>query len=224
MKQGIFITGTNTDIGKTYVSGCITKLIHDQGISCGYYKAALSGAPLVHGTYIPEDAYHVLDYAGLQDKDICVSHIYEHAYSPHLSARVEQKPFQMENVRQDIKQFKQSHDFIIAEGSGGIICPLALEDDHCIMLTDVMRELNVPLLIVTNSDLGTINSTVLTINYARALSLPIAGVIMNDFNFSNPIHRDNYHAIEQLGNIRILSVVAHNKGLSNPQLCLENII
>lgn len=224
MNSGIFITGTNTDIGKTYVSGCITKLVKDQGISCGYYKAALSGTVLKKGKLIPEDAYYVKEFAGLHEHDICVSHQYEHAYSPHLSARIENQPFKMANVSNDIETFKQTHEFILAEGSGGIICPLLLEDETCIMLTDVIRELGYSLLIVTNSDLGAINATILTLFYATSKSLPVAGIIMNNFDVHNPIHLDNYIAIEQLGKTKILSVVPFNGTLSNPTNLLDTIL
>lgn len=224
MNKGIFITGTNTDIGKTYVSGCITKLLHEQGIACGYYKAALSGAPLINGTYLSEDALYVKDYAGLVDSDICVSHIYEHAYSPHLAASLEQRPFQMDTVKKDMQSFRQTHEFILAEGSGGIICPLLVEGDTCIMLSDVMKELTYPLLIVTNSGLGAINATLLTLSYAASLSLPITGVIMNNFDSNDPIHLDNYKMIEQLGKVTIVSVIPHNGTLSNPSLLLQKLL
>ena len=76
MGKALFVTGTGTDIGKTYVTGLIVKCLRDAGLSAGYYKAALSGAEVAaDGTLLPGDALHVARVAGLDPADVTVSYV-----------------------------------------------------------------------------------------------------------------------------------------------------
>lgn len=87
MSKGIFLTGTSTEIGKTFVTALIVKKLHENGLNAGYYKPALSGAEYVNGTLTAGDAAHVCQTAGLQaEANSLVSYIYETAVSPHLAA------------------------------------------------------------------------------------------------------------------------------------------
>lgn len=223
MKQGVFITGTGTDVGKTYITGQIVKVLHDAKLSVGYFKPALSGAPCIEGKLIPEDAMYVKKIANLNMQDILVSHIYKHPYSPHLSARLEKQVFSIQKVKSDIQAFQQEHDLIITEGCGGIICPLWLEKEQ-IFLHDIIKLLQYPLIIVTESGLGAINQTLLTIEFAKTHLLPIIGVIMNRFDHNNPIHKDNKDVIEHTTHIPVLSCVSNEGYLDQPDKLYKAIV
>ena len=97
---------------------------------------------------------------------------------------------------------ENKHDFVVIEGSGGIICPL--RDDKLIMLSDVMLLANYPLIIVTSSGLGSINGAVLTAQYAKQLNLNVLGFIMNNFDSNNLLHQDNRIMIERLSSYKVL--------------------
>lgn len=91
MSKGLFITGTGTDIGKTYVTALLIKTLRQHGYDVGYYKAAISGAPTVAAS----DAGYVNEIAGIgESPDLLLSYLYDHAVSPHLAARWEEKPIE----------------------------------------------------------------------------------------------------------------------------------
>ncbi|MEG0371623.1 MAG: dethiobiotin synthase, partial [Clostridium sp.] len=175
MTKGIFIVGTDTDIGKTYVTASIIKKLRENNINAGYYKGALSGA-VVDGNKIICDAQYVIDKVGINgDINNYVSYIMQGGYSPHLAARLEGVDISLEKIVSDFYDLKDRFDFITVEGSGGIICPIRL-DDKTIMLTDIIKKINLDIIIVASASLGTINSTVLTVEYARSCGLNIKGI------------------------------------------------
>ncbi|WP_157148995.1 dethiobiotin synthase [Brachyspira pilosicoli] len=204
MAKTIFITATGTDIGKTYVSGLIAKHIKDKGLNIGYYKAALSGSNDIKDS----DAWYVKQQADLLDSyDEMVSYTYKHAYSPHLAAQIEGNPPDIKIIKNAYKDISKKHDYIIVEGSGGIICPIRYDSNQKIFLEDIIKELNIPSLIIADAGLGTINSTVLTIEYMRSKNLKINGVILNRFEAENEMHNDNKKMIEDMTGVKIIGVV-----------------
>ncbi|SUW09416.1 dethiobiotin synthetase [Brachyspira pilosicoli] len=204
MAKAIFITATGTDIGKTYVSGLIAKHIKDKGLNIGYYKAALSGSNDIKDS----DAWYVKQQADLPDSyDEMVSYTYKHAYSPHLAAQIEGNPPDIKIIKNAYKDISKKHDYMIVEGSGGIICPIRYDSNQKIFLEDIIKELNIPSLIIADAGLGTINSTVLTIEYMRSKNLKINGVILNRFEMANKMHEDNKKMIEEMTGVKIIGVV-----------------
>lgn len=204
MAKTIFITATGTDIGKTYVSGLIAKHIKDKGLNIGYYKAALSGSNDIKDS----DAWYVKQQADLPDSyDEMVSYTYKHAYSPHLAAQIEGNPPDIKIIKNAYKDISKKHDYMIVEGSGGIICPIRYDNNQKIFLEDIIKELNIPSLIIADAGLGTINSTVLTIEYMRSKNLKINGVILNRFEAENEMHNDNKKMIEDMTGVKIIGVV-----------------
>ena len=204
MAKALFITATGTDIGKTYVSGLIAEYMKNKGLDIGYYKAALSGS----NDITDSDAWHVKEKANLSDSyNEMVSYTYKHAYSPHLAAQIEGNPPNIEIIRKAYKNMSEKHDYIIVEGSGGIICPIRYDDNKKIFLEDIIKQLNIPSIIIADAGLGTINSTVLTIEYMRNKNLKINGVILNRFEMSNKMHEDNKKMVEEMTGIKIIGVV-----------------
>lgn len=207
MAKGVFITGTGTDVGKTYISALIVKKLRQDGYRAGYYKAALSGAEKRNGVLVPGDAEYVCQVAELdEDPNRLVSYVYENAVSPHLAAKKENKPIEMEVICLDFHSIKKEFDYITVEGSGGLICPLRL-DDKTIMLTDVIKALQLNVILVASASLGTINSTVLTVEYAKQKNIQIKGIILNGFEPNNEMHLDNQKQIEFLTGIPVIAHV-----------------
>lgn len=208
MSKGIFVTGTGTDIGKTYITGLIVKQLRSSGINAGYYKPALSGAEPAGGDFIPGDCKFVAETAGLQVKPKeLTSYIYQTAVSPHLAARIEQRPIETDVILSAFAKFKGTYDFITVEGCGGIVCPLRL-DDKTLMQTDIIKLLNLDLLVVASAELGTINSVVLTVNYAESQGLVVKGIILNNYDDDNFLHQDNRNTIERLTKLPVVACVS----------------
>ncbi|PWJ58591.1 MULTISPECIES: dethiobiotin synthase [unclassified Fibrobacter] len=209
MNNGYFVTATGTDVGKTFVTALLVKKWRDSGIDAGYYKAALSGAELRDGKWIAGDADYVKHVASLPDsQEELVSYVYKEAVSPHLAARKEGNPVELAQVKADFIAATQRHEFVFVEGSGGIICPIRY-DDKKIFLADIMKELNLPLLIVTTAALGSINSCVLTVEYARARGLDIRGIIVNRYGISGnqQMEDDNIFMMQELTDLPILTKI-----------------
>lgn len=232
MCKGYFVTATGTDVGKTFVTALLVKKWRDSGIDAGYYKAALSGAELRDGKWIAGDADYVKHIANLPDtQDELVSYIYKEAVSPHLAARKEGNPVELSKVRADFSSAASRHKFIFVEGSGGIICPIRYDDPATfttdgspniasstpntqntpkkLFLADIMKELNLPLLIVTTAALGSINACVLTVEYARARGLNVKGIIVNRYGISGhtQMEDDNIFMMQELTGLPILAKI-----------------
>ena len=207
--KGYFVTATGTDVGKTFVTALLVKKWRDSGVDAGYYKAALSGAELRDGKWVAGDADYVKNIANLPDtQEQLVSYVYKEAVSPHLAARKEGNPVEIAKVQADFEAACARHEFIFAEGSGGIICPIRY-DDQKIFLVDIMKTLNLPLLIVTTAALGSINACVLTVEYARSRGLDVRGLIVNRYGSSGNLEMedDNIRMMQDLTGLEVLAKV-----------------
>ena len=208
MAKGLFVTGTGTDVGKTYVTALIVKKLREAGLNAGYYKAALSGAERVDGHLVPGDAEFVRRAAGIAgDPSESVSRIYEHAYSPHLAAKIEGGPLRMETVREDFRRLSERYDPLTVEGSGGIVCPISFGEGERLMLADIVRGLGLPAVVVSGSGLGAINAAVLTVGYMRAHGMEPRAVIMNGWVPGGIIEEDNRMMIEELTGLPVAAAV-----------------
>ena len=210
--NGYFVTATGTDVGKTFITGLLVKKWRDSGIDAGYYKAALSGAELRDGQWIAGDADYVKRIAGLPDtQEQLVSYVYKEAVSPHLAAHKEGNPVKLSKVADNFNAACARHEFMFVEGSGGIICPIRDDAEQTIFLEDIIKTVNLPLLIVTTAALGSINACVLTVEYAKSRGLDIRGIIVNRYGESKnfEMEDDNIRMMQKLTGLEILAKVKH---------------
>lgn len=208
MSKSLFITATGTDIGKTYITALITKRLRTAGINAGYYKAALSGAEkLPDGSLLPGDAVFVAKTSGMtENPKNLVSYIYQEPLSPHLAAIRKGNPVNINKIYADYQTALSKYDYVTMEGSGGIICPIRWDKRH-ILLEDIIKELHLGVLVISNAILGSINNCVLTIVYLKQKNIPIRGIILNNYNDNDFMQCDNKHMIEELTNIPVLACV-----------------
>lgn len=202
MGKGVFITATGTDTGKTYVTALIVKKLKEAGYHAGYYKAALSGAENIQES----DAGYVKRTAGISQADeTLLSYLYESAVSPHLAARMEGNPVDIEKVKADYLRVCLEHDYVTVEGSGGIVCPIRW-DDKKILLEDIIKALGLSVIIVADAGLGTINAVTLTAEYLKGRKIEAGGIILNHYH-GGPMQEDNIKMIEDLTGIPVLACV-----------------
>ncbi len=212
MTKGIFVTATGTDTGKTYISGLLVKKMRDSGLNCGYYKPVLSGLEEKNGKLIPGDVDYVLKISGIDTNPFeLVSFFYKQPLSPHLAAQFENNPVALEKVKSDFERIKHKYNTIVVEGAGGITCPLRLDNDCQILLSDIIKLLNLDIIIVATAELGTINATFLTVEYARQLGIQPKGIILNNFDENNIMHIDNKSTIENLTGVKVVATVKNNE-------------
>ena len=208
MSKKLFITGTGTDVGKTYVTGLIVKKLRESGVSAAYYKAAMSGNQRrIDGTLVPGDALQVKTMSGIEQplEEMC-QYVYEAAVSPHLAAKLEGNPLEMERLLKNFDYVCQKYDYVTAEGSGGIVCPLRF-DEQKIQLEDFIKARNLSCLVVADAGLGTINAVVLTIEYMKNRQIPIKGIIFNHYELGNQLHEDNRLMCEAMTGLKVVACV-----------------
>ena len=223
--KGLYILGTGTDVGKTYITALWLKALREAGHDVAYYKAAVSGAPSISES----DAGYVKQVAGLSQADeTLLSYVFDEAVSPHLAARHEGKVIDRTVVNKNFCHVARAHAYTTVEGSGGIICPLHVTDTELYMLEDVVKDLNLPTIVVATAALGTINSTVLTIHYLQSKGIPVKGIIVNHYT-GNTMEEDNCVMIERLTGIPVLDRVGPGQtslhmGVDAMLSCYEDIV
>lgn len=211
MGKKLFITGTGTDVGKTFVSGLIVKKLHDSGYSTGYYKAAMSGnIKDKNGLLIPGDAKFVKDISNIsQPIESMCPYVYEIAVSPHLASRIEGNPVDIDLVKEGFSKLSNAYEYLVMEGSGGILCPIEW-DSKKILLWELLKDLAIPAVIVADSKLGTINSVGLTVDFMKNKGIKVKGIIMNHYHEGDVMEEDNLKMCEELTGIKVISKIADN--------------
>lgn len=212
MSKNVFITATGTDIGKTYISALIVKKMNESGYNCGYYKPVLSGVKEKNGKLTESDCNYVVAKSGINSiPDNCVTYWWKEAVSPHLAAKRAGTFIDKNKILSDFKRANSSYDYLLTEGAGGITCPLILDNSKKYLLKDLIKDMNIPILIVADGGLGTINSTILTVEYAYKNNINVKGVILNNFEQNNFMHIDNLKQIEYLTGVSVIATVAKNQ-------------
>lgn len=217
----IFITGTDTGVGKTVVSALLGLIYQEAGLTVGYLKPVETGAAKAGDELIPADAKLVATLFGLEDEPIemLCPYRYEQPVSPHLAAILSKRPVKSPNIVECFNYLDRRYDAVIVEGAGGLLVPV----NPNYMVADMVRDLGLPLLITARPGLGTINHTLLTVAAALQADLHVAGVMINRYP-ENPglVERNNPKAIAEYSGIPVLALVPEIAGLDpeNPDITL----
>lgn len=221
MTKKIFITGTGTDVGKTYISALIVKKMRECGYNCGYFKPVMSGVTELNGHLIDSDTNYVIQMADLEIlPNECTSYWWKEAVSPHLAAKRSHQEIDIEKIKYDVNQMSKRFNYLLIEGAGGITCPLIINNEENYLLKDLIWEMGLSIIIVADAGLGTINSTLLTVDYAKSNGIDVQGIILNNYESDNYLHWDNLEQIEALTGINVVATVGHN---SNDIMLLEGL-
>jgi len=205
-KAGLFITGTDTGVGKTLIAGAIARILTDKGLKVGVFKPIATGCKRSWEGHVSCDT-DFLAYCA--NSDLSLSTITPVGYStpaaPIVSAACDGPAIDFDRIAVAYKEICQNSDIIIVEGIGGVRVPLTPEFD----LLDLAVEFALPVVIVARPNLGTINHTLMTIDCVRAAELKIAGVIINGYNATeSTIAEDTApEVIAKCSGVNVLSVV-----------------
>ena len=209
MGKGLFITGTDTDVGKTYVTALLVKTLRKAGFDVGYYKAAISGAP----TVAESDAGFVNRFAGINEpEDMILSYLYQNAVSPHLAAQIEGNPVEKEVILKAWERVTKAYPYVTMEGSGGIMCPIRHDEKAVYYLEDIIQWLHLPVLVVANAGLGTINHVVTTCEYIKNRHIPVKGILLNHWK-GGIMEEDNVKMIEEITGVKVLAKIRDGDSL-----------
>jgi dethiobiotin synthetase len=177
--KGLFITGTDTGVGKTYVAALIARSLVTSGLRVGVYKPAASGcARDVTGKLVSEDAVALWEAAGKPGElELVCPQRFAAALAPHLAARAEGKMLDAKLLRTGLDFWKPRSDIVLVEGAGGLLSPLGERE----YVADLAHDFGFPLVVVSRNVLGTINATLQTLFTAAHYrgGMPVAGVVLN---------------------------------------------
>ena len=189
-------------------SALIVKEMRKAGYNCGYFKPVLSGIEEKNGKLTVSDANYVVDTAKIPcEADNCVGYWWKEAVSPHLAAKRAGKDIEIEKIKQKFEELSKDYDYLLIEGAGGITCPLRLENGEKYLLKDLIKEAWHKHYYCCRRRTRHVNSTLLTVEYARNNNIPIAGIILNNFNPDSFMHQDNLKQVEYLTGIKVVATV-----------------
>jgi dethiobiotin synthetase len=197
----LFVTGTDTSVGKTYVCARFLEFLTTKGIRAGYQKWVATGA----NDGLPEDLALCLKAAGVAPIPEFVEkqapYCFRLAASPHLAAEMEDRTVDPEVITENYKFLAAKYEWLIVEGVGGIMVPLRRD----LLLVDLLARLQPRTLVVARSGLGTLNHTLLTLEALRNRKISVLGVIFSDSEDKEDerLVRDNMQIIEEVGLVRV---------------------
>jgi dethiobiotin synthetase len=173
---GIFVTATDTEVGKTFLSALLLVAMRIHGVEATYFKPVATGCIREGQRLLSEDVSFVSRMTGL---DLGRQHHcpvrYERPLAPLAAARIEKQPLDLDAIRQALARLRERHGFVVVEGVGGVMVPLK----ERYLLLDFMAEVGYPAIVVSRPGLGTINHTLLTLEALKARSVPILGFVTN---------------------------------------------
>lgn len=198
MSPGLFITGTDTGVGKTVVGCALAELLRARGVEVGVMKPIETGV----GPQGPLDAIALAEAAVVDDPidEICPQRFALPA-APSIAAAQEGRRVDRAAIRAAFEALSARHRWLLVEGAGGLLVPIAAD----FAMADLARELGLPLLVVARARLGTVNHTLLTLEVAAARGLAVAGVVVS--HGSTPLsHADllNLGALREALGARLL--------------------
>jgi dethiobiotin synthetase len=207
----IFVTGTDTGIGKTFVTAGLAAVMQSLGYKAGVYKPIQSGAEVKNGFLVSPDLAYVkkLDFY----VETLSTYLLKTPAAPAIAAEREGVKINMASVTREFLTLKQSCDVVLVEGAGGLLVPVTKQET----MADVAKQLDIPVVIIARPDLGTINHTLLTINQAKASGLDIAGVIINRYpaGTKDIAVRTAPGLIEEYSGVNILGIVPNISSFSS---------
>jgi dethiobiotin synthetase len=188
--RGIFVTGTDTGVGKTFVACGLAAALRRAGADVGVMKPVATGCagksqiPNPKSQRMPADDASLLVMAARAQDPIerVTPFAYRPAISPDQAARLARRPVRLSRIRAAYRALARRHEVMIVEGVGGLLVPLGGR----LLVADLARAIGLPLLIVARAGLGTLNHTLLTLEAARARGLRVAGVVLNVGAVSRP--------------------------------------
>ena len=213
MFRGVFITGTDTEVGKTVVAAGVALALRKKGLDVGVMKPVATGAIKRKGSSFSLDALFLKKAARTDDSLKLINPVLLAApLAPVTASALENKEVNLREIKRAFKNILELHEFIIVEGIGGLLVPLKAG----YFVVDLAKDMALPLLIVSRPGLGTINHTLLTIRAARAHGLKPLGVI---FNWTKkrrvgPAEKTSPEEIHKAAKVPILGTLPFIQGLS----------
>lgn len=214
-KRVVFITGTDTGVGKTLVAAAILSILRARGTDAVPMKPVQTGCGIRKGLLVAPDLEFCLSATGLRpdrrEKENMAPYRFRPACSPHLAARLARRTIATDVIAKRCSALKAKHDFVVIEGAGGVTVPIGAGRT----MLDVMVKLSAPVILVARPGLGTINHSLLSLYRLRHAGIDVIGIVFNQAEPGCPgyIEKDNLASVAGYGNVRVLGSLPFLPGL-----------
>ena len=217
MEKGVFVTGSDTGVGKTVIAGAIAAVIKAHGLDTGVMKPFATGAKEIEGKLVSEDAVYLKKIIDSTDDDDLVNPVrLEPSIAPTMAASKCGVPIDIDKIWKAYEALTNKHDFVVVEGIGGLMVPI----DDTLFVADLVRKMDLALVIVSRDYLGTINHTLLTVEYARSRNIRIKGIVINMLKNGDDFVRE----IEKYSSVPILGTIPFKEEVSVEDCIFGDIV
>ena len=213
MLKSLFITGTDTDVGKTYITAGLAVTFRKMGIDVGVMKPFAAGKAEKKG-YKSKDIVIISKAAKACDPEKLVNpQFFKISASPYTAWKTLKTKPKVSMILSSFKKLTKLHDMILVEGMGGIMTPI-LKDYY---VTNLIKAMKIPTVIVTRSKIGTVNHTIMTCKMCEKYKIPVKGIIINNFDDGYPV-KELKRDLENLTGIKVLGSIPFIKDMSDASL------
>jgi len=211
--QSLFITGTDTDVGKTYITAGLAASFYEMGVDIGVMKPFAAGTAQKKG-FKSEDVKILSDAAHVDDPENLINpQFFPIPASPYTAwKKLKTKP-KISTILSSFKKLSKLHDTMLVEGMGGVMTPI-LKD---YFITDLIKQMKIPTIIVTRTKVGTVNHTLMTVMMCKKYKIPIKGIIINNFDDGYPVNQLTKD-LENLTGVKVLGSIPFIKDMDNASL------
>jgi dethiobiotin synthetase len=211
--KSLFITGTDTDVGKTYITAGLAVVLRKMDIDVGVMKPFAAGSAQKKG-YKSEDIEILSRAAKVSDPENLVNpQFFPIPASPYTAwMKLKTKP-KVSTILSSFKKLSKLHDMLLVEGMGGTMTPI-LKD---YFITNLIKDMKIPTVIVTRSKVGTVNHTIMTVKMCEKYKIPIKGIIINNFDKGYAV-KDLTRDLENLTSVPVLGSIPFIKDMSDASL------
>lgn len=199
-KKGFFVIGTDTGIGKTYVSTLLYQSL--KNIGGGYYKPVQSGCLVKNDKLVAPDVDFLCHFNNIAYDDEMVTYTLKAEVSPHLAAELENLEIDPEKIMKHWEKLKNEYRYMIVEGAGGLYVPLIRDRFY---IYDLIKKLDLPVIVVSSARVGSINHAIMTVENLKNMGISIQGIVFNKVtnNFKEDyFEKDNIDIILKLSGIK----------------------
>ena len=211
-KPGIFITGTDTGVGKTVVAAGLAMALKARGLKVGVMKPVATGCDGSDSNLVSHDAVFLWEAAENEYPALTNPSRFRNPLAPHVAATLEKKEVDLKRIQKSYQELQKHYDFIIVEGVGGLMVPLTKD----FFVANLVRDFRLPIVVVARGGLGSINHTLLTVDAALIRGFEIRGIIFNRVSTVNYSLAEltNPKIIHELTGIPILGSLPEMEDLS----------
>jgi dethiobiotin synthetase len=212
--KSLFITGTDTDVGKTYVGAGLAVTLRKMGIDVGIMKPFAAGTPQKKG-FKSEDVEILSRAAQVSDPEKLMNpQFFKMAASPYTASKNLKVKVRVNSVLFNFKKLSNLHSMLLVEGMGGIMTPILKN----YFVANLIKDMKIPAVIVTRTKIGTVNHTIMTCKMCEKYKIPIKGIIINNFDSGGYQVKDLTRDLQSLTGVPILGTIPYIENIDDNSL------